>query len=124
GCGDERIGFFERCGDGFLDEDVNPLLEQAAAHACVFDSWDGEADGVNIFGERGNIGEHSRAEFGGDGGGALGVDIHDAHEFDAWHFAPDANVIASEIADADDGNANEHVAHFVVLGGAATGGKA
>jgi hypothetical protein len=109
--GDERVGFIERCGDGFFDEDVNSRGEDAGADARVFSGGHGEADGVDAVGrERIEVAENARAEFRGNFLRAFGVRVDYADEFNAFDFAPDANVVASEIANADDSYADGFLA--------------
>jgi hypothetical protein len=101
--GDERVGFIEGCGNGLFDEDVNSGCEDAGADARVFGCGHGEAHGVNAVGrERVEVAENARAEFRGNFLRAFGVRVDYADEFGAFDFAPDANVVAAEIADADD----------------------
>ena len=72
---------------------------------------DGEADGVDAVGcERVEVTENARAEFRSNFLRAVGVRVDDADKLGALGFAPDANVIASEIADADDSYANGFLA--------------
>src|SRR5579862_8835288 len=109
--GDERVGFVERCGDGFFDEHVNSGREDAGTDAGVFGSGHCEADGVDAVGrERIEVAENARAEFRGNFLCAFGVRVDYADEFGAFDFAPDANVVASEIADADNSYANGFLA--------------
>ena len=96
---------------GFLDEHVNSGCEDARADARVFGGGHGEADGVDAVGrERIEVAENARAEFRGNFLRAVGVGIDDADEFGAFDFAPDANVVTSEIADADDSYADGFLA--------------
>ena len=110
-CADERVGFVEGCGNGLFDEDVNSGCEDAGADARVFGSGHCEADGVDAVGrERIEVAENARAEFRGNFLRAFGVGINDADELSAFDFAPDANVVASEIANADDSYADGFLA--------------
>ena len=105
--GNERVGFIERCGDGLFDEDVDSRCEDAGADTRVLGSRDGEADGVNaIGGERVEVAKNAGAEFRGNFLCAVGVGIDDADELGTFDFAPNANVVAPEIADADDCNSD------------------
>jgi len=105
--GDERVGFIERCGDGLFDEHVNPGREDARADTRVFGSRDSEAHGVNAIGRKCvEVAKNACAEFRGNFLCAIGIGIDDADELGAFDFAPDANMVASEIADADDSYAD------------------
>ena len=110
-CADERVGFIERCGDGLFDEHVNSGCENAGTDARVFGSGHGEAHGVNAIGrECVEVAKNARAEFRGHFLRALGIGVDDADELGAFDFAPDANVVASEIADADNSYADRFLA--------------
>jgi hypothetical protein len=75
-----------------------------------------EADGLDArSGERVDIRDYLRAEFPGNLSGVFGTRIDDAREFHALEFAPHANVVASELAGANDCNANGFVAHDFVF---------
>jgi hypothetical protein len=90
----------------------------------VLDSGDSEADGVNAVGcERVQIAQDARAEFSGDFLGAFCVRVKDADELRARGFAPDADVVASEIAGTDDGNSNGVFAHDFFLASGACGAE-
>jgi hypothetical protein len=109
--GDERVGFVERCGDRLFDEYVNSGREDAGADTGVFGSRDGEAHGVNAIGrERVEVAKNASAEFRGNFLRAIGSGIDDADELGAFDFAPDANMVTSEIADADDSYADGFLA--------------
>jgi hypothetical protein len=109
--GDERVGFVERCSDGLFDEDVNARCEDVRADARVFDGWYGQADCVDSIGrESVQVAENKRAEFRGDFLGALGVRVNYADQLSAFDFAPDAHVVAPEIADTYDGYADGFIA--------------
>ena len=73
-------------------------------------------------GERIDIGEHSRAEFRGDLAGALGIGVDDSCEFDTFQLAPHADVVASELAGANDCNTNGLIAHDFALACSARSG--
>ena len=110
-CGDERVGFVERCGDGLFDEHVDSGCEDAGADARVLGCRNGEADGVDAIGrECVEVAKNAGAEFRSNFLRAFGVGIDDADELSAFDFAPDANVVASEIADADDSHADGFLA--------------
>ena len=105
--GDERVSFVERCGDGLFDEDINSRCKNARADACVLGCRDGEADGVDAIGRKSvQVAKNARAKFRGNFLRAFGIGVDDADELGAFDFAPDANVVASEIADADDSYAD------------------
>ncbi len=109
--GDERVGFIERCSDGLFNEHVNSGCQDARADARVFSGWNGKADGVDAVGrECVQVEKNAGAEFRGNFLRAVGVGIDDADEFGALGFAPNANMVASEIADADDGYADVFLA--------------
>ena len=77
----------------------------------MFGGWYGKADRVNAVGrESVQVPENTRAKFGRDFLGALGVRVNDADQLSAFDFAPDAHVVASKIADADDSYADGFIA--------------
>src|SRR4029077_7628890 len=99
------------CGNGLFDKDVNSSGEDARADARVFGGGHGEADGVDAVGrESVQITKNTRAEFRGDFLVSVGFGIDDADELGAFDFAPDTNVVTSEIADADNSYANGFLA--------------
>jgi hypothetical protein len=123
GRGDQSVGLAESCRDGLLDENVETGIEEHAAEAGMFVCGRGEADGVDMFrDERVHIANDARAEFGGDLLGASGIFVDDACELDGTRefaivcqLAPNANVVASEFADADDCYAYGFVRHCLAL---------
>src|SRR5580700_1157040 len=109
---DERVGFVERCSDGLFEEHVNSGRKDAGADARVFDGWHGETDGVDaVGGECVQIAKNAGAEFRGNFLRAISIRVDDANELSTFDIAPDAHVVPSEIADADDGYANGFLAH-------------
>ena len=109
--GDECVGFIERCGDGLFDQHVNSGCEDAGADARVFGGGYGEADGVDAVGRKSvQVAKNAGAEFRGNFLSAVGIRVDYADQLGAFDFAPDANVVASEIADADDGYTNGFLA--------------
>jgi len=95
----------------------------------VFGGGDGEADGVDAVGrESVQITKNAGAKFGGDFLRAVGIGIDDADKLGAFGFAPDANVVTSEIADADDRYADGFLAQDFLFasktGGAVAAGFA
>ena len=110
-CSDERVGFIERGGNRLFNEHVNSSCQDAGADASVCDGRDGEADGVNAVGrECVEVAKNARAEFRGNFLPAFGIGIDDADELGALDFAPDANVVAPEIADTNDSYADGFLA--------------
>ncbi len=96
---------------GFSTSTSIPAARMRRADARVLGSRDGEAHGVDAVGrERVEVAKNTGAEFGGNFLRALGVGVDDADELGAFDLAPDANVVASEIADADDRYANGFLA--------------
>ena len=53
GGGDQSVGFVERSGHGLFDQHVDAGFEQPAADARVLFRGNGDADGVDAFGEQG-----------------------------------------------------------------------
>ncbi len=114
--GDQLVRFIERRRHRLFDQHIDSRVEQTAADARVLFRRDGEAHGLHARGgERVDIRNRPRAEFRGDLPGALGIGVNDAGEFDAFEFAPHADMVASELAGADDSNANGLIAHDFAL---------
>ena len=82
----------------------------------MFGGWYGQADRLDAVGrESVQVAENTRAEFRSDFLGALGVRVNDADQLSAFDFAPDADVVASEIADADDSYADGFLAQDLLF---------
>jgi hypothetical protein len=110
GDAEEFIGFGERGGDGLFDEDVNAGFHEGAGDRQVEDGGHGDGRGLDfaVSGqELGDGAEGFAVELAGNGVGAGCIGIDDADQTDAaglMELTIDAGVIASEGADADDGD--------------------
>ena len=102
GGGDQSVGLVERGGHGLFDEHIDASFEKAAADAGVIFRGNGDADGVELFGEQvGFAAEMTRVPNSAATCAArVGIGVNDADEFRAFDLAPDAHVVPAELADA------------------------
>ena len=101
---DEGVGFGDRGGDGFFDEDVDAGGEEGAADGGMGGGGYGDDGGIDEAGEFGE-GEGAGFEFECGGLGVFGVRIADGGECGVGEGADDAHVIAAEGTGTDDGEA-------------------
>src|SRR5262249_2720876 len=108
GCIEEGSGGRKVVSDGLLDQDIEAGVHEAAAEIAVSAGGSGDDCGVGALGTRREVveGLEDGALVGrlglSDGGG---VGVEDAGEIGVWGLLDDADVIASEGAYADDGDA-------------------
>lgn len=124
---DDAIGLVEGGDEGLFDEDVDAGAEETFGDGCVVDG--GHADGGGVEGEAGgeeivDCGEGMDV-VGGVGGAARGVGLDECDELDelgvcGGELAVDAQVVATEGAGADDGDAKRW--HGGLLRGRRCGG--